>query len=112
MPGDLVERRAADRLGAPRAVRADGEAMRLVAQALEEIEHGIARLEAERRLARHEEALAAGVAVGSLGDADHGDVVDAELGQHLARRRELALAAVDQHAGRASAPALARSGPP
>ena len=83
--------------GAPRAMRADGEAMRLVAQALQEIEHRIARLEREGRLARHEEALAAGVAVGPLGDADDGDVLQAELGQHLARHLELALAAVDQH---------------
>jgi len=40
----------------------DCEAMRFVAQALEEVEHRIARLERERRPARHEEALATGVA--------------------------------------------------
>ena len=47
-------------------MRADGEAMRLVAQPLQEIQHRIARLEREGRLAGHEEALAAGVAVGPL----------------------------------------------
>src|SRR6185312_8562221 len=71
----LVERRAGDVGGAPGAMRADRESMRLVAQALEEIEHRVARLEREGRLARHEEALAAGVAVGPLGDADDGDVL-------------------------------------
>ena len=83
---DLVERIGADRLRALGAVRADGEAMRLVAQALDEIEHGIARLEHEAALAAgNVEMLAAGVAVGPLGDADQRDIVNAEFGQHLAR---------------------------
>ena len=58
-----------------------------------------------------EEALAPGIAVGSLGDGDHGDVVDAEIGQHLLRRGELAGAAIDQHEVGPGA-ALARPGPP
>src|SRR5262249_10298925 len=89
-------RRTRDVLGASRAMSADGEAMRLVAQPLQEIEHRIARLEREGRLARHEEALASRIAVRPLGDADHRNVIEAELGQHAARRLELALAAVDQ----------------
>ena len=41
--------------------------------------------------------LAAGVAVAALGDADERDSLgDAELGEHRAHRRELALAAVDE----------------
>src|SRR5690348_6786181 len=48
--GDLVERRDADLLGAARAMRADGEAMRLVAQALQEVQHRILGIEAEGRL--------------------------------------------------------------
>src|SRR6185312_9567731 len=94
--GNLVERRHADLLGAARAMRADGEAMRLVAQALQEVEHRVLGIEAEGRLARAEEALAPGVAVGPLGDRRHGDVVDAEIGQHLADRGELPGAAVDE----------------
>src|SRR5476649_514570 len=72
--GDFVQGRAGKLVGAARAMRAYGEAMRLVAQALQEIEHGIARLERERRSAWHEEALASGIAVGTLGNADNGDV--------------------------------------
>ena len=64
------------------AVRADGEAVGLVAQALDEIEHRVARLEHERLAAGPVERLAAGVAVRPLGDADERQVGDAELGEH------------------------------
>ncbi len=95
--GDLVERVLDHLLLAPRAVRADGEAVRLVAQPLDEIEHRIAHRQRERVPALDEEALAAGVAVLALGDADrHDAVLDAEIGEDLAHRRHLALAAVDQ----------------
>src|SRR5204863_7799504 len=75
-----------------------GEAGGLVTQALDEIEHGIARLEQQRLVAAWEmEMLAAGIAVGPLGDADERDVGDAEGLQQLARDGELSAAAVDQH---------------
>jgi hypothetical protein len=45
--GDVVERRGRDRLGAFLAVRADGEAVRLVAHALHEIEHRVVAAERE-----------------------------------------------------------------
>ena len=90
----------------PRPVRADGEAVRLVAQPLHEIEHRVARLQHERLAAGHEEGLAAGVAVRPLGDADERQVGDAELGERLdappraarGRRRS----ARDRATGRAS----------
>ena len=86
------------RLRALGAMRADGEAVRLVAQALDKVEHGIARLEHDRPVAAGKmEVLAAGVALGPLGDAHHADVVQAEIGQHLAGDRELSGATVDQH---------------
>ena len=44
--GDLVQRIGANRLGPPGPVRADGEAVRLVAQPLDVIEHRIALLRA------------------------------------------------------------------
>ena len=78
-------------------MRADGEAMHLVAQALDEIEHRVAHRQHEGIPALDEEALAPGVAVRALGDTDGDDaVLDAEIGQDLAHRRHLALAAVDQ----------------
>ena len=50
--GDLVQRAGADGLGALLAMAADGEAMRLVAQALQIIENRALGIEAEGRLAR------------------------------------------------------------
>src|ERR1700758_5864829 len=54
---DLLQSRLADVAAAPHAVRADREAMRLVAQALDEIERRNARLELERLAARQGESL-------------------------------------------------------
>src|SRR5260370_40944636 len=80
--GNVVEQGMTDAFGPPRAVRADGEAVRLVAQALQEGEHRIAGVETERSLAGHEKARAAGGAVGTLGDRRDGDIGDAELAEH------------------------------
>ncbi len=70
-----------------RAVRADREAVRLVAQPLHEIQHGVARLQLERLARGHEEGLAAGIALRPLGDGDDGNVGDAERGERLAPPR-------------------------
>src|ERR1700759_1695519 len=64
--GDLVERRAGDRHGPLLAVGADREAMGLVAQALQVIEHRVFRLQAQGFLALAEETLAPGVTIRSL----------------------------------------------
>src|ERR1700751_4884572 len=56
-PGDFLQPGFADVAAAARPVRAYRKAVGFVAQALHEIEHRIARLEAERRTARNEEAL-------------------------------------------------------
>src|SRR5208283_4046851 len=66
--GDLIERAPGKILLAPRPVRADREAVGLVAKALDEEQGGIAGRELERLAALNEEGLAAGVAVGTLGD--------------------------------------------
>src|SRR5882762_121973 len=95
-PGDVVEQRMADALAALGPVRADGETVRLIAQALQEIEDRIARIEAERRPARQEEALAPGVAVGALGDRRDRDIGDAELAEYLLRDRQLTCPTIDQ----------------
>src|ERR1700737_567909 len=96
-PGNLVERRASERSGPLGAVGADSKAVRLVSQALQEIEDRIPRAERERRPAGKKEALAPGVAVGPLGDRGDRHVVDAELGKHALRNVELPLAAIDQY---------------
>ena len=95
--GNLIQRRAADGARPPHAVRADREPVRLVAQPLQEIEHRISRRQHERPPRSHVEPLPAGVALGSLGHGDQRDIVDAEVGEHLARRRQVPRAAVDQH---------------
>ncbi len=69
--GHIVQRRRTDRLGAFGAVGADGKAVRLVAQALDEVEHRIIVAQRERALAGAVEFLFPGVAVDALGDADH-----------------------------------------
>ena len=69
--------------------------MRLVAQPLHEIEHGIARLQFERLAAGREEGLAAGVALRPLGDGDQRHVGEAERGERRLRGGKLPAAAVD-----------------
>src|SRR6187455_538417 len=95
--GDLLQAGLADVLLALLAVRADGEAMRLVAQPLHEIEHRVARLELDRLASRNEEGLAPGIALRPLGNADQRHAADAEFGERFTRSRELAEPAVDQH---------------
>src|SRR4051812_45854335 len=67
---DVVELGAAERLLAPGTMAADGEAVRFVTQALQKIQHRVARLEGDRLAPRQEKAFAAGIAIRSLGDTD------------------------------------------
>src|SRR5580700_11665030 len=94
--GDLLQARLAHVARPARPVRADGEAMGLVAQPLDEIEHRVARRQLERVAPREEEGFAAGVAIRPLGDGGQGHL-GAQLGEHFAGGIELAEAAVDQH---------------
>src|SRR5690348_14346730 len=96
-PGDLLQARLPDVLLTPRAVGADGEAVGLVAQTLDEIEQWVARRQLEWAAARHEEGLAPGVAVGPLGHRDQRHIANPHSSERLLRRSELPLAAVDQH---------------
>src|SRR5262249_42409566 len=84
--GDFLQPRLADIAPAPDAVRADREAMRLVAQPLDEIEHRIARLELERLPPGLEEGLHPSVPVRAFGDRNQRHVDDAERRQRLLRR--------------------------
>ncbi|EKE43377.1 hypothetical protein OCGS_2569 [Oceaniovalibus guishaninsula JLT2003] len=92
----IVQRRCTHGLGPFGAVGADGEAMRLVPQALDEIEHRIVVPQRHDRLARAVKLLLAGVAVDALGDADHGDVIDPQIAHDRRHRADLSRAAVDQ----------------
>src|SRR5271167_2750543 len=103
-PGDLIERRAAERLCPLSTVRTDREAVRLVAQALQKVEHGVPWVEREWRSPGQKEALAPGVAVGPLGDRADRDVVYSELVKNALRDIELSKATVDQHEIRPDTP--------
>ena len=92
---DFVERALDEFLLAPGAMGPDGEAVRLVAQALDEEQRRIAGRKLEGLAALDEEGFPAGVAVGALGDRDQRDPFDAERGQNLARGLELPAPAVD-----------------
>ena len=94
--GNLVERVGADGLRALLSVAADGEAVRLIAQALEVVENGGLGVEPEGFLSGHVEMLAAGVAIRSLRDRGQRHVVDAKVGKNLARDSELTRSSVDQ----------------
>ena len=69
--------------------------MRLVAEALHEVEQRIARRQAERRASGLKEGLAPGVAVDALGDRDQGHLRYAEFRENRLRGAELSLAAID-----------------
>ena len=89
-PGSVVEHRADLGLRAQLAVVGDGEAVRLVAQALHEVEGLRVGRQHDRLGASGQEHLLA-----LLGQADERQVVQAELIEHLAGGADLALAAVD-----------------
>ncbi len=69
-------------------MRGDGEAVRLVAQALQEIQHRVARRQLERLDAVGVEPLAAGIAVRALGDRHQLHVVHAQVLPAPARAAE------------------------
>ena len=78
-------------------MRADGKAVGFVAQALYEVEDGIARFEHERLgTPGYVEVFAAGIAVRAFGNADEGDVFKANVGQNLLGDGELPGATVDE----------------
>src|SRR5215831_6697275 len=79
--GDFLQPRLADIAPAPDAVRSDREAMRLVAQPLDEIEHRIARLELERLPPGLEEGLHPRVPIRAFGDRKERHIDDAERRQ-------------------------------
>src|SRR3546814_2810844 len=73
-----------------------GEAVGLVTKALQVEQDRIVGRQRDLATAGKMEDLAAGVAIGALGDRDHWHVMDARILHYLAHGGELALAAVDQ----------------
>src|SRR5499433_4307785 len=92
---DFLQPRLADVAPASDAVGTDREAMRLVAQSLDEIEHRIARLELERFPPGQEEGLHPGVPIRAFGDRNERHIDDAERRERLLRRGQLPAAAID-----------------
>ncbi len=94
--GDFIEFGGDEFFAAAGAVGGDGEAVGFVAQALQEIQHRVARGELEGGAAGHVEPFAAGIAVGAFGDGDQWQVGDAEFFEHGLGGGELAGAAIDE----------------
>src|SRR3954453_17215475 len=86
---DLVQGTTREFTFASRTMRADREAMRLIAQPLGEIERRIARWHVKRLAAFDEKGFAAGIAVAPLGDRDQRHAGDAKFGKDLPCRIEL-----------------------
>ena len=78
-------------------MRADGEAVRLVTQTLDEIERRIARRQAERLLAGQEEGFPTRIAVGPLGDGGNLDALDPQFTENCPGGLELAAPAINQN---------------
>src|SRR5215217_5799556 len=88
--GELVEDRAGHRPVTASTVELDREPVRLVADALEQLQLGRIVRQTERSAAAGREDL-----LDPLRQADHGDAEIAERSQLAQARRQLALAAVD-----------------
>ena len=95
-PGYAVELGRRHGLGPPLAVEGDGEPVRLVAQPLQQVE-ALARARQDDRVVLPGQPHL----LEALGEADEGDLLDAELVEHRLRRVDLRQSAVDDdEAGR------------
>src|SRR6185437_421234 len=88
--GNFLQTRFANVFLAQLAVRADHETVRFVAQPLDEIQNGVARLELDRLAVGQEQGFASGVAVRSFRHAQQRHLGQAEFVQGRACRVELA----------------------
>src|SRR3954469_13033626 len=96
--GNLVQHRGRARLAPASAMADDGEAVRLVADRLDEVQSRVRRRELQAaRIRLDDQLFQAGLALRALGDAHHADLMQAEIGEHRPRDTDLTLAAIDQH---------------
>src|SRR3989449_6329625 len=94
-PGDALQGGSRAAPGAARAVAGDGEAVRLVADPLYQVQARVVGRKPHRALA-DPQLLQARLSLRPLGDADQRDVGEAGLRQRLFRRAHLPFAAVDE----------------
>src|SRR2546425_6483682 len=94
-PGDALQAGSRAALGAARAVAGDGEAVRLVADPLYQVQASVVGRKPHRALA-DPQLLQARLSLRPLGDADQRDVGEAGLRQRLFCRFHLPLAAADE----------------
>jgi hypothetical protein len=94
--GNLLQSGFANVAAAALAMGPDGKPMSLVTQALDKVEHRIARRQAERLPASHVKRFSPSIAIGTLRNAHQRNIYDTESGQRLARCAKLPLAAVDK----------------
>src|SRR2546428_2961894 len=94
-PGDALQGGSRAAPGAARTVAGDGEAVRLVADSLDQVQAGMVGRKPHRALP-DPQLLETRFSLRPLGDADQRDVGEARLGQRLFRRAHLPLAAVDE----------------
>src|SRR6185437_1206928 len=81
---DLLQRRRIARLGAPRAMALDREAMCLVANLLQQVQAGMIGWQVQYRFASGEDdVLEPGLALGALRDADQRRLMQSLLGEHF-----------------------------
>src|SRR5437660_12580826 len=92
---DLLQRRSRARLAAPGAMALDGEAVRLVANPLQQVQPRMVRGQRERSIAvGKNNLLQPGLALGTLGDSDELGCVQSLLGQYVGSDGNLTFAAV------------------
>src|SRR4051812_15251792 len=96
--GNLVQHGSRALFAAASAVADDGEAMRLVADRLDEVQRRVRRRELQGARVRLDDQLfQPGLALGTFGHAHHTQLVQAEVGEYRAGDTDLTLATIDQH---------------
>src|SRR5437588_9909231 len=96
--GNLVQHRGRALFAPPRPVANDGEAVRLVADRLDEMQRRMRRRELQTaRVRLDDQLLQSGLALRPLCHADEAYLMQAEIGEHGTRDADLAFAAVDQY---------------
>src|SRR5438552_8897606 len=104
-PRNALQRRSGAPLGASRPVPGDGEAVRFIANPLDQMQSGVVGGKRHHALA-DPQLLEPGLSLRALGDAYERNVGESDLGERFSRRAHLSLAAVDENqVGRDALPA-------